>query len=517
MPALGAVFFAVFSACLPSARAQEGVAGGGGRVPVSCREDLKRFCGDSRRLFKCLREHEDVLSEGCKSDVDEKIRQGETARAVCADDQLRFCAEEGPSVQEIRRCMRKHKDELSEKCRSAVLGLLSPAADRGAVQAPDGAFPGKAEALELARLLAGRPEAAQLEAFLNILRADAQDIDAQVALKKAAYDLYAAELRKMEAAPGPDSGSPASARRAAYARFLAGQGNDAVFDLCLEAVAAFEDGRYLRARDGLALCGQMKIRPGMRKFVAIYRNRLGYLADGDAILPKEEPERSRFALALRALGILRWSTALDMVRGLLAARAPSVQAAELQDMQRRLEERVAAEESFGLEGARYLDSLRDLTQRDSWRASEGLLASLGAARLYSRPDLADRAQELLLRCRTQGGAQRSLEEARRAYAVGNSTAAAHLLVEILEKDPENKDVLSLLRGGRTPEQDAAIRAEAFYTRGLRAYLDGDAARAEREWREALKADARMEKARKALARVLGEAKLAQEGGGKGER
>ncbi len=88
----------------------------------ACREDIEKFCKDVKpgegRIVKCMKEHENELSPGCKANLAEMKRKVEEAREECKDDVARFCADVKPGGGRIIHCLKEHENDLSPQCKA---------------------------------------------------------------------------------------------------------------------------------------------------------------------------------------------------------------------------------------------------------------------------------------------------------------------------------------------------------------------------------------------------------------
>jgi hypothetical protein len=96
------------------------------RVRQACQEDFERVCadvvGEGRRGegVRCLREHRDDLTDGCRAALDARATAGRRERAgVCRDEIRELCpdAQDRPSM---RICVRENRDQLSDTCQQAL-------------------------------------------------------------------------------------------------------------------------------------------------------------------------------------------------------------------------------------------------------------------------------------------------------------------------------------------------------------------------------------------------------------
>jgi multidrug efflux system membrane fusion protein len=91
---------------------------------------MDKFCAGAQGKARgqCMREHKDQLSDACKSAMAEARSRGKqrgaALRAACKDDMEKFCADaQGGKAR--GQCMREHKDQLSDACKSAVAEMRS--------------------------------------------------------------------------------------------------------------------------------------------------------------------------------------------------------------------------------------------------------------------------------------------------------------------------------------------------------------------------------------------------------
>ncbi len=101
----------------------------------ACHADVQRLCSQAKGtpggVGRCLREHREELSPGCREQIDQargaaRGRRAEVEKA-CKDELDRFCAEVAPARGRMR-CLRQHEAELSDACRGA---LPEPGMGRG--------------------------------------------------------------------------------------------------------------------------------------------------------------------------------------------------------------------------------------------------------------------------------------------------------------------------------------------------------------------------------------------------
>jgi hypothetical protein len=96
----------------------------------ACRADAERLCKDLERgggaVARCLREHENELSDACRDQLDSRGRRAGRVREACSEDADRLCPDVERGTGATLRCLREHESELSEGCKSV---LPSPPAE----------------------------------------------------------------------------------------------------------------------------------------------------------------------------------------------------------------------------------------------------------------------------------------------------------------------------------------------------------------------------------------------------
>lgn len=90
-----------------------------------CKIDYENFCKEVKqpkaKITQCLLEHNDDLSEGCKSSLksySEKMRN--QAKGSCKEDVNKFCKWVIPGGGRIIKCLFKNEDSLSEACKKVL-------------------------------------------------------------------------------------------------------------------------------------------------------------------------------------------------------------------------------------------------------------------------------------------------------------------------------------------------------------------------------------------------------------
>jgi hypothetical protein len=112
----------------------ERLAAGFKKLETACGEDTKKYCstvtpGEGRLLF-CMQAHEDKISAGCASALDDATLQAEMAadnmrEAVnaCRGDIDKLCAQTQPGQGRIAACLAANKTSASKSCVDAVQKL----------------------------------------------------------------------------------------------------------------------------------------------------------------------------------------------------------------------------------------------------------------------------------------------------------------------------------------------------------------------------------------------------------
>jgi hypothetical protein len=117
----------------------EATAAPAGVKPDSpCKHDVEAFCADVQlgggRIYKCLNEHKDEISNTCKARLADLRASG----GECKEDIEKFCASVPKAKGMLAKCLTEHHDELSEGCKalSARAKATGGASAKAAVTAP---------------------------------------------------------------------------------------------------------------------------------------------------------------------------------------------------------------------------------------------------------------------------------------------------------------------------------------------------------------------------------------------
>ncbi len=110
---------------------RERLGAGFKKLETACGEDVKKFCSTvtpgEGRLIYCMQAHEDKISDGCASTLDEVAYQAEEAadnlrEAVnaCRGDIEKVCATTQPGQGRLAACLATNKTSVSKGCADAV-------------------------------------------------------------------------------------------------------------------------------------------------------------------------------------------------------------------------------------------------------------------------------------------------------------------------------------------------------------------------------------------------------------
>lgn len=126
---------ALLAAFAPPSRAADTNAAAGG-VTAACRAELRSLCKPKAGWspLKCLREHKAEASPACRKALDgikgATLPAGGPKAGAAAAGQSRSCVPEyekvckGVKSDELRPCLKAHREELSEFCRKITDSIL---------------------------------------------------------------------------------------------------------------------------------------------------------------------------------------------------------------------------------------------------------------------------------------------------------------------------------------------------------------------------------------------------------
>jgi hypothetical protein len=88
----------------------------------ACKADEEKFCKDVKqgqgRIVRCMKAHENELSQACKEQIaEEREKEQEFVRSCRADD-TKFCKDVKRGGGRIINCLKQHEAELSQACKT---------------------------------------------------------------------------------------------------------------------------------------------------------------------------------------------------------------------------------------------------------------------------------------------------------------------------------------------------------------------------------------------------------------
>ena len=117
------------------------------RMAGPCRQDVQKLCPDIKpgggAFRDCLKQHEAELSPACKAHVAQMKTQIEAWRQACQSDVQQFCASIAPGGGNVVKCLHQHSDQLSQGCKDEMAkahhrrrhrGAAAPAANQPSAQ-----------------------------------------------------------------------------------------------------------------------------------------------------------------------------------------------------------------------------------------------------------------------------------------------------------------------------------------------------------------------------------------------
>ena len=89
-----------------------------------CANDAKTLCAGIEhgegRIMKCLKEHKDKLSSECKAHGEKMKEAMKDIKEACHADVEKFCSGVEKGKGRIMRCMKEHKEFLSDVCKKEI-------------------------------------------------------------------------------------------------------------------------------------------------------------------------------------------------------------------------------------------------------------------------------------------------------------------------------------------------------------------------------------------------------------
>jgi hypothetical protein len=90
----------------------------------ACAGDVEKFCQAVQqgggRIAKCIAQHKEELSPGCKASLAEVGKQLKGVQKACEDDIMAFCAGVKPGGGRIAQCLKANESKLSPQCKAAA-------------------------------------------------------------------------------------------------------------------------------------------------------------------------------------------------------------------------------------------------------------------------------------------------------------------------------------------------------------------------------------------------------------
>lgn len=89
------------------------------RVKEQCSADFDKYCKDVKpgkgRIFKCIKDNEDNISQACKDALKES-----DVKEQCNADFDKYCKEIKPGEGRVIKCIKDNEANISQKCKEAL-------------------------------------------------------------------------------------------------------------------------------------------------------------------------------------------------------------------------------------------------------------------------------------------------------------------------------------------------------------------------------------------------------------
>ena len=90
----------------------------------ACAGDIEKFCQGVQqgegRIAKCIAQHKEELSPGCKARFEEAAKQLKGVQKDCKDDIMAFCEGVKPGGGRIAQCLKANESKLSPQCKASM-------------------------------------------------------------------------------------------------------------------------------------------------------------------------------------------------------------------------------------------------------------------------------------------------------------------------------------------------------------------------------------------------------------
>lgn len=89
-----------------------------------CRADIEKFCPNIKpgggAYRDCLKSHAAELSPACQEHLKQVKAKVAAWRQACKDDVQKFCADVAPGRGNVAKCLRQHRNDLSQACKDQL-------------------------------------------------------------------------------------------------------------------------------------------------------------------------------------------------------------------------------------------------------------------------------------------------------------------------------------------------------------------------------------------------------------
>ena len=91
----------------------------------ACKKDMETLCAGVEpgegRLRKCMMENKDKFSTECKAQHEKMKEAMKDVHEACHDDAEKFCGDVKKGRGRMIKCMKEHKDEVSQSCKDEMM------------------------------------------------------------------------------------------------------------------------------------------------------------------------------------------------------------------------------------------------------------------------------------------------------------------------------------------------------------------------------------------------------------